>query len=138
MKKDLTINGIRYKNPFWILNWRMHKKHYIITEVEKPMELIDQIRNNKKEEYYCPVCNDILDKQEYFYSKTVVYRCLNCGTNLYNPNVYKGEIYPDIYWHCDECGDLLNAQEGFKDDCGTWCCSECGHKNKIDESEIRS
>jgi predicted RNA-binding Zn-ribbon protein involved in translation (DUF1610 family) len=87
-------------------------------------------------EYFCPNCGSTLNDQYGFDPGNGNWSCTSCGQELYDDDVYEGDIYPGIMWHCDQCGALLNKQDSFHDSCGSWTCTECGHSNSISEDTI--
>ncbi len=89
------------------------------------------------EEVYCPNCNYIfINHQEMETNQFFV--CPRCNIKLYNPHIYSGERFKDVYWYCDGCNSLLNSQRNFNDRRGIWFCSECGYKNIIEANKIDS
>lgn len=95
------------------------------------------IAKNYKKLIECPYCRENLLNQDYFNERKFLHKCVNCGKTSYNPLIYSGEKYKDIYWHCDKCNSLLNSQKNFNDRCGKWECTRCGFINKIEESKIK-
>lgn len=88
------------------------------------------------EDFVCPNCNADLTKQAGFSPDFDSYTCKACGQKLFNPEIYSGDEFEDVYWYCDRCNALLNKQKGFSDSCGFWHCAECGYKNEISEDNI--
>lgn len=88
------------------------------------------------EDYYCTRCGASLNEQDGFDPEYGVWTCTECGAELYDNNMYNGDLYPDIIWYCDSCGAVLNKQSGFSDYFSSWICSECGFTNTISEDEI--
>ena len=89
------------------------------------------------DEYFCPNCGAILNNQSGFDPDLGVWKCTECGEELYGDELEDTmRRFDGVIWHCDSCGAVLNIQSGFYDDCMTWCCTECGHVNLINEDEI--
>lgn len=96
-------------------------------------------RNSEKhvyEGYFCPNCGADLSIQKGFDASYDSFTCKSCQEKVFNPNIYSGDKFGDVYWYCDRCNALLNKQKGFNDSCGFWHCSECGYKNEISEDNI--
>ena len=88
------------------------------------------------DEYTCPKCGAVLNKQKGFDPEYGAWRCLRCGQMIMDEDTYNGDLYKGVAWYCDECGALLNKQAGFSDTYYSWNCTECGHENFINEDEI--
>ena len=88
------------------------------------------------DEYTCPKCGAVLNKQKGFDPEYGAWRCLRCGQMIMDEDTYNGDLYKGVAWYCDECGALLNKQDGFSDAYYSWNCTECGHENFINEDEI--
>ena len=90
------------------------------------------------DEYFCPNCNAILNRQPGFDPDNSPWTCTECGQTLFGDDMYTGDEYPGTVWYCDNCKACLNKQKGFRDYFNTWICSECYHENRISEDEIYS
>ncbi len=77
-----------------------------------------------------------MSKQKGFDPSYDSFKCKSCNEKLFNPGIYSGDKFADVYWYCDKCNALLSKQKGFNDSCGFWHCSECGYKNEISEDHI--
>ena len=89
-------------------------------------------------QYSCPHCGHAFKTSEGFDERADFFYCPNCGQRTFNPSIYSGEKFVDVYWFCDGCNALLNKQIGFNDKHGIWFCSECGYKNIISLEHIRN
>ena len=89
------------------------------------------------DEYFCPNCGATLEEQKGFKPTKGVWKCTNCGQELYGDDIYDGNYYKGVMWYCDGCGELLNKQKGFKDKPGKYVCKKCGYENKISITEIK-
>lgn len=88
------------------------------------------------EEYFCPNCNAILNKQKGFDPSKGSWTCKSCGQHLMDESVFEGDKFKGVAWYCDKCGDLLNKQPGFSDSYGSWICAKCHYRNPIEEANI--
>ena len=92
---------------------------------------------SKDDEYFCPNCNAILNDQIGFDPSLGVWKCTQCGQELYDDDIATTmESFNGVVWRCDSCGAILNSQSGFRDTCIVWVCTECGYPNSISEDTI--
>lgn len=92
-------------------------------------------QTEKEDEYICPNCGAILNKQEGFSPDLGTWICQKCRTQLFDETA-EGDVFGDVVWYCDSCGAVMNTQEGFTEQEGVWKCTECGHDNSITQGDI--
>ena len=116
-----------------------YDEYEIVNKAESATVKNEEISNDSLEdenEYFCPNCNAILNKQKGFNPNNSTWTCKGCGQFLIDDNIYNGEDFEGVAWFCDKCEALLNEQPGFSDTYGSWICAKCKHRNPIDKDHL--
>lgn len=113
-----------------------HDMYYDEFEFDNKNKEITKKCCEEENEYFCPNCNAILNKQKGFDPNKSTWTCKSCGELLMDDETYNGEDFEGVAWFCDKCDALLNEQPGFSDTYGSWICAKCKHRNSINIDSI--
>lgn len=116
---------------------KLSKKEFTYDIMDMTFEALRYQSNPEatEEDYICPNCGAILNKQEGFSPDLGTWICQECRTQLFDEKA-EGDVFGDVIWYCDSCGAVLNTQGGFTEQEGVWKCTECGFENSITEDDI--